>query len=356
MTTASRSLLLVSGLAVLSGIALWSWKMAEAPPVEVSRTTHQPLSLKAPRAPAPKVAPPRRSPETPSSWPMKPEGPLARLFANPNQAFRLPAARLQAYLAANRRNAESLLAALRLTGEIPFLHEAARNFPDDPAVQLELALRSGVPEERRRALESLRQADPDNALADHLSALEHLRQGESEAAFADLTSASAKGRLDAYATAAIQSSEEAYLAAGFAPLEAKAAALMGLPVHEAQPLTELTRHLAALQKGYAEAGDAESAEAVRQMGHALGQQLQSEARFFIHELIGISMETNFLDPAVAAARQQELRRRTDFIRSLTSHPRWQALMQQGNPADISLFLDRQKLYGEEAAIRWWIDR
>jgi hypothetical protein len=31
-------------------------------------------------------------------------------------------------------------------------------------------------------------------------------------------------------------------------------------------------------------------------------------------------------------------------------------MQQGSPADLSLFLDRQKLYGEEAAIRWWIDR
>lgn len=356
MTTAYPRLLLVLGLAAVGGIALLGWKMAGVPPVEVARTSRKPLTLKPPRAPAPRFVPPSRSSETAASWPLKPEGPLARLFANPNQAFRLSPTQLQAYLATHNRNAESLLAALRLTGEMAFLQEAARHFPADPMVQLELALRSEVPDERRQALEALRQADPDNGLADHLSALEHLRQGNPEAAFVDLAAASAKSRLDAYATAAIQSSEEAYLAAGFTPLEAKAAALFGLPVREAQPLTELTKHLAALQKSYAEAGDAESAEAVRQMGHALGQQLQSEALFFIHELIGISMEKNFLDPVVAAARQQELRERTDYLRSLTNHPRWQGLMQQGSPADLSLFLDRQKLYGEEAAIRWWIDR
>lgn len=356
MTITSPRLLFASGLAAVGVIALWGWKMAEAPPVEVAGITHKPMALKAPRTPAPRVAPPGSSSEPPPSVPLKPEGPLARLFANPNQAFRLQADQLQAYLAINKRNAESLLAASRLTGEMAFLQEAARNFPADPAVQLELALRSEVPEERQRALEALRQVDPDNALADHLSAFEHLRAGDPEAAFSDLICAAAKSRLDTYAPAAIQSSEEAYLAAGFTPVEAKAAAMLGLPSREVDPLQKLAEQLAALQTAYSADGDAASAEAVRQMGHALSQQLQSDAKSIIHEVVGMSTEQQFLDPANAAMRQQELQHRFDGLMSLSSHPKMRDLMLGGSTADISLYLDRNKLYGEEAAIRWWIER
>ena len=329
MTLTSPGLLFASGLAAVGVIALWGWKMADAPPVEVAGIAHKPMALKAPRTPAPRVAPPGSSSEPPASVPLKPEGPLARLFANPNQAFRLQADQLQAYLAINKRNAESLLAASRLTGEMAFLQEAARNFPADPAVQLELALRSKVPEERQRALESLRQADPDNALADHLSAFEHLRAGDPEAAFADLILAASKSRMDIYAPAALQSSEEAYLAADFTPVEAKAAAMLGFRFHEVDPLEELSKQLAELQTAYAADGDAASAEAVRQMGHALSQQVQSDAQFILHEVVGMGMEQSFLDPTTSAMREQEIQHRFDGLMSLTSHPKMRDLMLGG---------------------------
>lgn len=317
---------------------------------------HTPARLNPPTAPAPKVpAPPSPSLAGPAS-PDKPEGPLARFFEQPDKLLKLTPAQLQSYLTANKRNAESLLAAMRLTGDIEFLREAAKNFPNDPAVQLELAFRSGVPGERRRALDALKQSDPANALTDYLSALEHLRAGEHAAAFDDLSAASAKGRLDDYALPAMQSAEEAFLAAGFTPVEAKAAAMMGLQRRQIEPLRDVSKQLAALQKAYTAAGDTASAEAIRQMGHALGQQVQSGAAYFIDELLGMNIEKQFLDASTAAARQQELKQRTDYIRSLTGSPQWEALMRQGSAVELTLFLDRQKLYGEEAAIRWLLER
>lgn len=356
MAATSKAQLSFSVMAVMGVIALMGWKMAGAPPVEVARTAHKPLTLKPPRAPEPKFVPPSRSSQRSASWPLKPEGPLARLFENQTKAFRLTSAQLQAYLATNKRNAESLLAALRLTGDIEFLREAAKNFPNDAAVQLELAFRSSDPSERLRALDALKQSDPDNALTDHLSALEHLRAGDQAAAFDDLIAASAKARLDDYALTALQSAEEAYLAAGFTPVEAKAAAMMGLQRRQVEPLRELSKQLAALQKAYTAAGDSASAEAIRQMGHALGQQAQSGAAYFIDELVGMNIERQFLDPSTAAVRQQELKQRTEYIRSLAHSPQWKQMMTSGNAAELTLFLDRQKLYGEEAAIRWLLER
>lgn len=352
----SRGALVFLAAIVLGGMGWLGWRMAEAPQVEVPKTVHRTTPLKAPRSPAPKIDLPILAFETPRPLPPQPEGPLTRLFADPAQSFRLSPTQLQAYLAANKRNAESLLTATRLTGELEFLQEAARRFPADPRVQLELALRSEVPEERKRALEALRQADPENALADYLAAFERLREGDPDAAFSDLIRAAAKSRLDIYAAAAIQGSEEAYLAAGFTPVEAKAAAILGLPHLEVDPLQELAKQLAALQTAYADHGDASSAEAVRQMGHALSQQLQSDAQSILHEVVGMSTEQLFLDPANAATRQHEIQQHVNALVSLSSNPKMRDLMLRGSVADISLYLDRVKFDGETAAIRWWVER
>lgn len=353
----NRSKIIIFTFAMAAFITgLLGWRFADRPTAEVPRIKRAPEKLNPPAAPAPKVfAPASFSTEAPAS-PAKPEGALARFFENPDKLLKLTAAQLQGCLAANKRNAESLLAALRLTGDVAFLQEAARNFPSDAAVQLELAFRSFDPAERRRALESVKQADPDNALADYLSALEHLRAGDYESGFSDLSAASTKGTLDDYALAAMQSAEEAYLTAGFTLVEAKAAAMIGLQRRQLEPLRELAKQLAALQKGYADSGDSASAEAIRQMGRALGQQAQSGAAYFIDELVGMNIEKQFLDPTSAAIRQQELKQRTDYIRSLAGSPRWTQLMNSGNAAELTLFLDRQKLYGEEAAIRWLLER
>lgn len=171
-----RSIVIIVILSIVTSIAGWWLAQPVAPSDvrDVPRTTAQKVRLSPPRSPAPRVdALPPAKPDT-AKVPAKPEGPLARLFADREKAFKLTATQLQGYLSANKRNAESLLAALRLTGDLQFLQEAARNLPQDASVQLELALRSGDSGERLRALEAMRQADPENALADYLSAVEHL--------------------------------------------------------------------------------------------------------------------------------------------------------------------------------------
>ncbi len=92
------------------------------------------------------------------------------------------------------------------------------------------------------------------------------------------------------------------------------------------------------------------------MGHTLSQQVLSDAQFILQEVVGMGMEQSFLDPATSAMRQQEIQQRFDGLMNLTSHPKMRNLMFWGSAADISLYLDRQKLYGEEAALRWWIER
>jgi hypothetical protein len=353
-----RSLLILAALLLITGLLGWRFAQPVTRPEvkEQPRTHGAGRRIEPPKSPAPKVSPPPPMKADTGRPAAKPEGPLARFFEQPDKLLKLTPAQLQSYLASNKRNAESLLAAMRLTGDLTFLREAAKNFPNDAAVQLELAFRSGIPGERRRALDALKRIDPANALSDYLSALEHLRAGNPTAAFDDLSAASAKGLINDYALPAMQSAEEAFLAASFTPVEAKAAAMMGLQRRQVEPLRDLSKQLAALQKAYTAAGDTTSAEAIRQMGHALGQQAQFGARYFIDELVGMNIERQFLDPANASARQQELKQRTDYIRSLTGSPQWEALMRQGSAAEITLFVDRLKLYGEEAAIRWLLQR
>jgi hypothetical protein len=308
-----------------------------------------------PQLPAPAINP--LPPAAPVDMGLsKPEGPLARFMKNPETSLRLTAAQLSAYLSANRRNAESLLAAFRLTGDLAFLREASEKFPDNATVQTELALRSTDENERRQAIDSMRRADPANALGDYLSALDHLRHGRSEQAFDDLIAGAGKTQFDDYSLNAIQSAEEAYLAAGFSPVEAKAAATFGLPKRQIQPMLDLTKQLSELQQGYSASGDPASAEAIRKMGQSLGQQMQGHAGSLIDEIAGISIEKKFLDPATASVRQQELTGRLDHIRQSVMGDDYIRLLQGMDPQEAIAYFDRVKLYGESAAMQWLRER
>ena len=283
-------------------------------------------------------------------------GSLSRLIENGGSALKLSPAQLAAYLGANRRNAESLLAAFRITGDVALLREAAARFPGNAAVLMELALGGDKETNRRGAIDALRQADPDNALGDYLSALDHLRQGQGQRAFNDLSTAAGKARFDDYATAAMQSAEEAYTAAGFTTVEAKAAAMMGLARKQIQPMRDLSKELVSMQKSFVAAGDGESADTVRQTGLALGQQMQGNALSFIDELVGIAIERQFLDPAADASRRAALEQRIGTIRELSSTPYFDKLLSNADGLESIAYFDRLKLYGEEAAIRWLRER
>jgi hypothetical protein len=85
-----------------------------------------------------------------------------------------------AFLAANHRSAESLLAASRASDDPVYLKEAKDRFPGDPRVQYAALFKSDSPEERRQWLDRLKQTAPDNALPDYLSALDDLKAGRTQ--------------------------------------------------------------------------------------------------------------------------------------------------------------------------------
>src|SRR5262249_31143847 len=68
-----------------------------------------------------------------------------------NKTATLTAAQIEPYLRVNHRNAASLLAAFRTTGDAALLEEAMQKFPQDPHVDFEAALRKDAsPVDRRQ--------------------------------------------------------------------------------------------------------------------------------------------------------------------------------------------------------------
>jgi hypothetical protein len=92
------------------------------------------------------------------------------------------------------------------------------------------------------------------------------------------------------------------------------------------------------------------------MGEALGRQMQSSASYLIDELVGIDIEKQFLSADDRGVRKQELQQRVNAIRSLTSSPQWKALMEGNDTSEITLYLDRLKIYGETATMQWLMQR
>ena len=331
-------------------------------PQSVSSVPVNPIKRSKPALPAPHVVP--ATPQEPQVYdlpkPDKKTMPLTRMLRD-GQPLKLNAEQLARYLQDNRGSAEALLTVSRLTGNLESLRQAARTFPNDPRVQLELAMRGETAEERRQALNAFRQADPGNALGDYLSALDNFSQGQPDAAVQDLLQADSHTQFDDHSLEMILSSEEAYLSAGYSAAEAKTAAMLGFQPRQAAPLVELSKAISDLQRQYTQQGDTESAQAVVQLGLALGQKQQSESRFLIDGLVGMSIEKRFLSqmPAAtvigangqtASARLAAIQTRKEEIGRIVASQ--ETLFSSLNESEAVAYFDRLKLYGEAEAMRW----
>jgi hypothetical protein len=309
-----------------------------------------------PRLPAPQL--PRHSTE-PAPAENSPVPLLQQLF-NGGDTNRLTPERIAGYLRENKRSAASLLAAARITGDRAFLQEAAKRFPNDPRVLLDVLLfGTATPTERRQTLDAFCQAAPDNAMGDYLSALDHFESGDTDAAVRALWQAFSKIRMEDYALETVQDREEAYLAAGYSRVQAAAAGYFGVEIPQASRLRALSRQLLALQTQYARAGDAESAQVVAEMGVRLGTQMQMQmGNVLVEELVGMAIERGSLerlDPnAILEAtgqtvgeRLQELEQRKNTIKTLGAID-----LTKFDERDIGNFIERAKLYGEFSALQW----
>ena len=129
---------------------------------------------------------------------------------------------IEAYLQQNKRNAESLLAAYRMSHDQSYLREAATNFPNTPFVQFAIITDKVFPEEQRQWIDAFKASSPDNALAWYFSALDYFNSKQPDLAIRELAEATRRQSFDTYAAQASQAVEEMCDLAGWPPLAAKA--------------------------------------------------------------------------------------------------------------------------------------
>jgi hypothetical protein len=315
---------------------------------------------------------PRWMTKRPAVSPSAPQ-PKTNLYARlkQNGFSTIAAERLSEYLEKNHRNAASLLAASRVTGDRAFLREAMENFPDDPRVALEAYCMgsSDSPnpaETRHKWIERLKKSDSDNSLGNYLSVGGYLKGGQIELALQEIKSATGKANYNDYSLDFLENAEEAYHAAGESENEAKVSATYSLVLPTLSDFKETGRALTDLAGQYQASGDTMSAQAILQMTYEMAERLNGPGQFpLINTLTGISMEKTILsamDPNAIFENsgltvQQKLDslnlHRTD-IQDLKGKS--EPLIESASDSDLINFNNRAEMFGEEAARRWIIEQ
>jgi hypothetical protein len=288
---------------------------------------------------------------------------IARIIeGNPPQ---LTTEQAEAYLNKSHRNALSLIAAFRSTGNDQFLDEAVQRFPNDPHVNFAAAVKKDSPsEERRLRLDAFKEAAPDNALANYLSAVDYFKSGQSTQAISELNAASAKPQFQDYSMEFMQNAEEAYRAAGYSEAEAKMIAMTSLLLPHLPQIRDLGKSMAELSTSYRQAGDQASADILLQMTCGLGQRLDQATREpLLTQLVGMAIERGALstmDPAspygggTVKDRLDELAQLRAGMKELTQQ--FDTLQPMMSADDWSNYVERQRLFGEKSALQWMVGK
>jgi len=279
---------------------------------------------------------------------------------------KLSAEQIEPYLKANGRNAASVLAAYRTTGNPALLEEAMQKYPNDPQVDFEAAFRSDAPAgERRQWLEAFEKSAPENALPNYLSALDYFKAGQPDQAVRELNAASAKQPFQDYTMDRIQDDYEAYLSAGYPVAAAETVSSRGLFLPQLAQIKELGLDMIDLANSYRNSGDQTSAQSVLQMVANLGQRYGNTVagETEVSQLVGMFVEhsaLNAMDPTspygsdgqTVQDRKNQLSQQKDMLNQLNQQA--ESLLPTMSDQGWISYKERWKLFGEEAALRWVI--
>jgi hypothetical protein len=282
-----------------------------------------------------------------------------------DKATKLDAAQVEVYLKANGRNAASLLTGYRTSGNAALLKEAMEKFPNDPHVAFEAVFAKDLlPEQRRQWLNAFELSAPENALANYLSAREYFKAGQMDQGVQELIAASGKGQFQDYTVNRWQDDEEAYLVAGYSLAEAKVIGSEQVELPQLAELKQLGLQTVELSKSYRQAGDEASAQAILQLAVGLGQSYSASDPAISH-LVGMAIERialSAMDPNSLYGNsgqtvQQRLEKLTQQKMAIsTLFKENEALLESMSDQDWISYLDRNKSFGEEAALRWAMNK
>jgi hypothetical protein len=275
---------------------------------------------------------------------------------------------VEAYLQQHNRSAESLLAAARvLRGlDLGYLREAKEKYPNDPRVayaafyQPPFDNHEAAPEERRQWLDAFKQAAPDNALPNYLSARDDFKAGRTDQAVQEVLAAAGKPMQD-YALDSIQNAEQAYLAAGLPEAEAKARASSEQPLPQLAELKQLTVSLVEYAKAQQQSGDPAAAQSALQAAVSLGGQLESSDLFLINNLVGIAVQQialNAMDPTATfgdtgqtvQSQLDALNQHKQDLKAVSQQI--EAVLPYLTDQEVAAYFDRIRRDGEAAAVQW----
>jgi hypothetical protein len=272
-----------------------------------------------------------------------------------------------AFLALNKTNAASLLAAYRVTHDPEYLRLAATRYPTDPAVLLRAVTHDAFPEARREWIDKFKSADPSNALPNYLSASRYWKDNDQQAALQELATAAQKTAFNDYVTDHMQSLEEIYLNAGHTAAEAKALATHAVELPHISQVVELSRGMVDIVKQAQASGDSTTVENTVRIGLAMAGHLNSvqDGGNLLGQMVGVAVQQRLLgqldrnqsypflngtvDESLSALseREKSIRQDSQFIGDWIAHaPEQEAVS----------YFDRLKLYGEAAAIQWLKNR
>ncbi len=284
-----------------------------------------------------------------------------------DDAPKLTAAQVEAFLMANGRKASSLLAAYRTSGDPALLKEAMEKYPNDPQVAFEAVLaRDSSPEQQRQWLDTFEKSAPDNALANYLSAFNCFNSGQIDRGIQELTAASGKG-FDDYTLARAQDDEEAYLSAGYSAAEAERISDSWLMVSQLPQVKQLGVDLVDLAKAYNQSGDPVSAQAALQMAMDLGHRYADPATdpMLINQLVGMAIEKialGAMDPnspygnngQTVRDQVNQITRDRAAITELVQQA--QSFLPTMSDQDILNYENRRRAFGEIAALQWIVSK
>jgi len=311
---------------------------------------------------------PTQAAAAPAALPPDDEPKLSFYDRIKDQQVKLTAAQIAPYLAENRRNAASLLAGFRTTGDAALLEEAKTKFPNDPQVAFEAAFQKDItPEAHHQWIEAMKRGDPNNSFPDYLSALDHFKSGQADQAVQELLAASRKTQFQDYTLDRGQDDEEAFRAAGYSMAEAKTIPARELLLPQLAQIEQLGLQLVDLAASYRQTGDEPSAQAALQMAVNVGQRYGNitPGEPEISQLVGLAVEQialSKLDPnSPSGATGQTVQDQINQITQRKSEVR--DLNQQLDPIlsklsdqDWISYKDRWRIFGEESAVRWAVNK
>lgn len=282
---------------------------------------------------------------------------------------KITAADLDPWLAAKKGDSHALAEAQAIAGLIAenpdWIRQAIELDPDNAHLLFIGATHSAFSEAERLSLSArFYQQDAQNGLAAFIFAAQLFKNGDTKKGIEILQSSQGRPRIDTFAIQTQLLMDDAYIAAGYSPLEAKTHSLFGLKIPYYSDLQSLVTSI----HGMGHSLPPEQAANLRALSATIGMRLKEQTRSvtFVDHLIGLKLEEKTLEGladdspspyqgiTVQEARNAITREREELRKVMQLAPL--DTIMASDSESVAGYIDRIRLLGEREAAKWWLEQ